>query len=74
MSEPTRIENRMRAAILIVLLTVVVVSPLIGVYALSPFVFAYVLQPYQLAVAVSVMLAQAIGVAALAWLVIRSRK
>lgn len=74
MSEPSRFEKRMRVAILVALLTIVVVAPLIGVYAISPFAFAYVLQPYQLAVAVSVMLAQAIAVAALAWLVIRSRK
>jgi hypothetical protein len=75
MSEPTRLEKHMRSAIIIVLVVLVVVAPLIGVYGLSPFFFAYgLLEPYQLAVAVSVMIAEAIAIAALAFLVVRSRK
>jgi hypothetical protein len=74
MSEPTRFEKRMRGAILIVLVTLVVIAPLVGVYGLAPFFFAYALQPYELAVAISVMFAEAIAIATLAWLVVRSRK
>lgn len=67
-------EKGMRIAILIAFLSVVVIAPLVGVYAFSPFVFAWGVQPYQLAVALSVMLAEALGIAALLILVRRSRK
>jgi hypothetical protein len=75
MSNPGPFEKRMRLAILIGLVMLVIVAPLVGVYGLSPFVFAWgLLAPYQLAVAVSVMFAQAIAIATVAFLIIRSRK
>ncbi|RYZ00947.1 MAG: hypothetical protein EON61_17115 [Alphaproteobacteria bacterium] len=64
----------MRLAILIALASVVVIAPLVGVYAFSPFMFVWGVQPYQLAVALSVMLAEAFGIAALIILVRRSRR
>lgn len=67
-------EKRMRMAILVMLVVVVVIAPLVGVYAFSPLMFASGLEPYQLAVAVAVMLAEAIALAALAGLVLRARK
>ena len=63
-----------RAAILIALAAVVVGAPLIGVYAFSPLMFVGGIEPYQLAVSVGVMLAEALAVGALAWLVMRARK
>ena len=63
-----------RAAILIALAAVVVGAPLIGVYAFSPLMFVGGIEPYHLAVAVGVMLAEALAVGALAWLVMRTRK
>lgn len=74
MSEPSEFEKRTRAAILVVLAVVVVFAPLVGVYAFSPLIFVWGTEPYQLAVAVAVMLAEALAVAGLAWLVIRARK
>lgn len=74
MSEPGNFEKRIRAAIYVVLAVIVVVAPLIGVYAFSPLMFVWGAEPYQLAVALAVMLAEALAVAALAWLVIRARK
>ncbi len=74
MPDPSEFEKRTRAAILIVLAVVVIVAPLVGVYAFSPLMFVWGAEPYQLAVAVAVMLAEALAVAALAWLVIRARK
>jgi hypothetical protein len=74
MSEPAGFEKRMRATILVVLVVVVVVAPMIGVYAFSPLMFASGIEPYQLAVAVAVMLAEALAVAALTWLVLRTRR
>ena len=62
------------ATILIVLAAVVLLAPLLGVYAFSPLMFVWGIEPYQLAVAVAVMLAEALAVGALAWLVIRARK
>lgn len=73
-SEPTGFEKHMRGAILIVLAAVVVIAPLIGVYALSPLIFAFGLEPYPLAAAIAVMLAEAIAIAALAFLVLRARR
>lgn len=67
-------EKGMRLATLIALLSVVVIAPLIGVYAISPFMFVWGVQPYQLAVTLSVMLAEALGIAALIILVRRSRR
>ncbi|HPI49836.1 MAG TPA: hypothetical protein PLH23_16305 [Hyphomonadaceae bacterium] len=64
----------MRLAILIALASVVVIAPLIGVFAFSPFMFVWGVQPYQLAVALSVMIAEAFGLAALLILVRRSKK
>ena len=63
----------MQLAILLLLVCVVIVAPLIGVYALSPFFFIWGLEPYQLAVAVGVMVAEAVGIGAIAFLVIRKR-
>lgn len=74
MSEPTGFEKRMRGAIIIALVSLVVIAPLIGVYAFSPLVFVSGVEPYQLAVAISVMLAEALAIAALAYLVLRSKK
>lgn len=67
-------EKNMRIAILVALASVVVIAPLVGVYAFSPFVFVWGVQPYQLAVALSVMVAEAFGIAALLILVRRSKK
>ncbi len=69
-----RFEKGMWFSILIAFLSVVVIAPLIGVYAISPFLFVWWVQPYQLAVVLSVMLAEALGIAALLILVRRSRK
>jgi hypothetical protein len=74
MSEPRGLEKQMRAAMLIVLLTIIVIAPLVGTFALSPFVVAWGLQPYPLAAAVSVMIAEALTVVVLAYLVVRSKK
>ena len=63
-----------RATILIVLAAVVLLAPLLGVYAFSPLMFVWGIEPYQLAVAVGVMLAEALAVGALAWLVSRAPK
>jgi hypothetical protein len=70
---PRNLENNMRLAILLLLVCVVIVAPLIGVYALSPFFFIWGLEPYQLAVAVGVMVAEAVAIGAIAFLVIRKR-
>lgn len=67
-------QKHTRTTILIVLAAVVVLGPLIGVYAFSPLMFVWGIEPYQLAVAVGVMLAEALAVGALAWLVLRTRK
>ncbi len=70
---PRNIEKNTRLAILLLLVCVVVIAPLIGVYALSPFFFIWGLEPYQLAVAVGVMVAEAVAIGAIAFLVIRKR-
>lgn len=67
-------EKTMRLGILIALASVVVIAPLVGVYAFSPCIFVWGVQPYQLAVPLSDMLAEALGIAALLILVRRSRK
>ena len=74
MSELPRFDTRMRLALLLALPMVMVIAPLIGVYGLAPFVFAYAIEPYELAVALSVMFAEAVAIAAVAFLVMRSRK
>ena len=74
MSEPVEIAKGMRVAVLLALFVLVIVAPLVGVYAFSPFFFVSGIEPYQLAVAVGVMLAEALAVGALAWLVIRAPK
>ena len=50
------------------------IAPLVGVYAFSPLIFVWGVQPYQLAVALSVMVAEAFGIAAWLILVRRSKK
>lgn len=67
-------EKGMRLTILVSFVSIVVIAPLIGVYAISPFMFVWGIQPYPLAVALSVMLAEALGIAAALILVRRSRK
>jgi len=74
MTNPAPFEKRMRGAILLTLVMLVVIAPLVGVYGLAPFAFAYVLQPYELAVAVSVMFAEGVAIATLAVFVLRSRR
>lgn len=70
---PRNLEKKMRLAILLLLVCVVVIAPLIGVYALSPFFFIWGLEPYQLAVAVGVMVAEAVAIGAVGFLAIRKR-
>ena len=70
---PRNLESSTRLAILLLLVCVVIVAPLIGVYALSPFFFIWGLEPYQLAVVVGVMVAEAVGIGAIAFLAIRKR-
>ena len=70
---PLSLEKSMRIAIAITLVCVVIVAPLIGVYALSPFFFVWGLAPYQLAVVVAVMVAEALTLTALVFLVGRKR-
>jgi hypothetical protein len=74
MPEPGDLVKHTRATILVVVAVVVVLAPLIGVYAFSPLMFVWGVTPYQLAVAVAVMLAEALAVAALILLVLRSRR
>ena len=66
-------ENRTRFAMLIVF-SVVIVAPLIGAFAFSPLLVASGIQPYPLAAAMGCIAAEAIAVAALFVLVLRSRK
>ena len=68
------LEKQMRGAIFIVLVAIVVIAPLVGAFAFSPLLVAGGIQPYPLAAALGVMIAEAIAVAALAGLVMRSRK
>lgn len=74
MSEPGGFEKQMRRAILLALLVVVIIAPLVGVYAFSPVLFIWGIAPYQLAVALGVMLAQAIAATALFFLVFRAKR
>ena len=59
---------------LIVFFSVVIVAPLIGAFAFSPLLVASGIQPYPLAAAMGCIAAEAIAVAALFVLVLRSRK
>jgi hypothetical protein len=70
---PGGLEKQLRGAVLIVLGVIVVVAPLIGCFAFSPIVVAWGIQPYPLAAALSVMLAEALAIAALIFLVRKSR-
>ncbi len=70
---PRSLETSMRIALAIALVCVVIIAPLVGVYALSPFFFVWGLDPYQLAVVVAVMVAEAVTLAALAFLIGRKR-
>jgi trimethylamine:corrinoid methyltransferase-like protein len=74
MSEPRGIEKQMRGAMIIVLLAIIVVAPLVGAFVISPFIVAWGMQPYPLAAAVSVMIAEALAIVVLAYLVMRSKK
>jgi hypothetical protein len=69
-----KFENRMRVAMLIVFLSVVIIAPLIGAYAFSPLLVASGIQPYPLAAAMGCILAEAIAVALLVVLVLRSKR
>lgn len=73
MAGPGDVNTRMRAALLIALVAVVVVAPLFGVFVFSPLIVAMDIQPYPLAAALSVMLAEALAIALLAWLVFRKK-
>ena len=74
MSEPRSLEKQMRGAMIVVLLAIIVIAPLVGAFVISPFVVAWGMQPYPLAAAVSVMIAEALAIVVLAWLVMRSKK
>jgi hypothetical protein len=58
----------------IVLLTIIVIAPLVGSFAFSPFLVAWGVQPYPLAASLGVMLAETLAIAALAWLVFRTKR
>jgi hypothetical protein len=67
-------ENRTRLATLIAFFSIVIVAPLIGAFAFSPLLVASGIQPYPLAAAMGCMAAEAIAVAALVVLAVRSKK
>lgn len=71
---PGGLEKQLRGAVLIVLAIIVVIAPLIGCFAFSPVAVAWGVQPYPLAAALSVMLAEALAIAALIFLVRKSRR
>jgi hypothetical protein len=74
MTDPSPFEKQMRSAMLIVLAAVIVLAPLVGAFAFSPLLVAWGIQPYPLAAALGVMIAEALTVTALAWLVLRGKK
>ena len=74
MAEPSGFEKQMRAAMLVVVLAVIVVAPLVGAFAFSPLLVAWGIQPYPLAAALGVMIAETFAIAALAGLVLRSKR
>jgi hypothetical protein len=67
-------EKRMRLAMLIMFVSVVLLAPLIGCFAFSPFLVAAGIQPYPLAAALGCMLAETITVFALVFLVFNAKK
>ncbi len=67
-------KRSVRIALVIVFVAVVVIAPLIGTFAFSPLIVAWNIQPYPLAAALGVMLAEAITVAAMVFLVLRSKR
>ena len=67
-------EKRMWLAIAIAAVAIVVVAPLIGCFAFSPLLVAGGIQPYPLAAAIGCILAEALAVVALVFLVLRSKK
>lgn len=73
MPGPGGLETRMRIALLITLVAVIVVAPLFGVFVFSPLIVAMDIQPYPLAAALGVMVAEALAAAALAYLVFRGK-
>ena len=74
MAEPSGFEKQMRAAMLVVVLAVIVIAPLVGAFAFSPLLVAWGIQPYPLAAALGVMIAETFAIAALAGLVLRSKR
>lgn len=69
-----RFEKRMWLAIAIAAVAVVVIAPLVGCFAFSPLLVAGGIQPYPLAAAIGCILAEALAVVALVFLVPRSKK
>ncbi len=67
-------EKRMWLAIAIAAAAIVVVAPLIGCFAFSPLLVAGGIQPYPLAAAIGCILAEALAVVALVFLVLRAKK
>jgi hypothetical protein len=72
--KPVGFEQRIRGALFIVLISVVVVAPLVGAFVFSPLLVAGGIQPYPLAAALGVMIAETLAIAALAYLVLRVKK
>jgi hypothetical protein len=70
---PGGLEGRMRAALLIALVAIVIVAPLLGAFVFGPLIVAMDIQPYPLASALGLMLAEALAIGALAWLVFRKK-
>ncbi len=62
-----------RLTLLVALVTVVILAPLVGVFAFGPLLVAMDFQPWPLAAALGVMLAEALSIAALVWLVLRRK-
>jgi hypothetical protein len=74
MTGPGNPETKMRGAILVAVLVVVVIAPLVGSFVFSPLLVAGGVQPYPLAASLGVMLAEAIAIALLAWLAQRRKR
>lgn len=66
-------DPKLRGAMLIAFLSVVVIAPLVGCFAFSPLLVAYGIQPYTLAASLGVMFSEAVTIAVLAFLVRRSK-
>jgi hypothetical protein len=67
-------EKRMRLAMLVMFVSVVILAPLIGCFAFSPLLVAAGIQPYPLAAALGCMLSETITVFALVFLVFNAKK